>query len=90
MVTFYRFPREHWTHIRTTNVVESPFAALRLRTDAAKRFKRMENATAVIWKMLLIAEAKFRRLNTPEFLKRVYSGAQYQDGIKILQEEAAA
>lgn len=25
-------------NIRTTNVVESPFAALRLRTDAAKRF----------------------------------------------------
>lgn len=40
MVTFYRFPKEHWTHIRATNAVESPFAALRLRTDAAKRFKR--------------------------------------------------
>lgn len=37
MVTFYRFPQEHWKHLRTTNVVESPFAALRLRTDAAKR-----------------------------------------------------
>jgi len=30
--TFYDFPEEHWKHIRTTNVVESPFAALRLRT----------------------------------------------------------
>jgi hypothetical protein len=36
--------------------VESPFAALRLRTDAAKRFKKVANAIAVIWKMLLIAE----------------------------------
>lgn len=27
MVTFYRFPKEHWKHLRTTNVVESPFAA---------------------------------------------------------------
>jgi len=26
--------------------VESPFAALRLRTDAAKRYKKVENATA--------------------------------------------
>jgi len=25
MVTFYDFPREHWRHIRTSNIVESPF-----------------------------------------------------------------
>ena len=34
MVTFYDFPAEHWRHIHTTNPVESPFAALRLKTDA--------------------------------------------------------
>ena len=56
MMTFYRFPKEHWKHLSTTNVVDSPFAALRLRTDAAKRYKKVENATAVIWKMLLVAE----------------------------------
>ena len=48
MVTFYDFPAEHWRHLRMTNVVESPFAALRLRTDAAKRFKRVDRAIAVI------------------------------------------
>ena len=46
MVTFYRFPREHWVHLRTTNIVESPLAALRLRTDTAKRYKRVDRATA--------------------------------------------
>ena len=66
MVTFYRFPQEHWRHLRTTNVVESPFAGLRLRTDAAKRYKKVENATAVIWKMLLLAEQRFQRLQAPE------------------------
>ena len=25
MVTFYSFPKDHWTHLRTTNPVESPF-----------------------------------------------------------------
>ena len=74
MITFYRFPKEHWKHLRTTNVVESPFAALRLRTDAAKRFKKVENATAVIWKMLMLAERKFRKLDTPEKLMEVYLG----------------
>ena len=58
MVAFYDFPAEHWRHLRTTNVVESPFAALRLRTDAAKRFKRVDRAIAVIWKMLLVAEGR--------------------------------
>jgi len=56
-VTFYTFPKDHWKHLRTTNVVESPFAVVRLRTAAAKRFKKVENATAVIWKTLLVAGA---------------------------------
>ena len=55
MITFYDFPKEHWSHLRTTNPVESPFAALRLRTDAAKRYKRVDRAIAVIWKMLMVA-----------------------------------
>jgi hypothetical protein len=37
-------------HLRTSNPVESPFAAVRLRAAAAKRFKKVENATAVMWK----------------------------------------
>lgn len=34
MATFYTFPKEHWIHLRTTNIVESPFASVRLRTAA--------------------------------------------------------
>jgi len=92
MVTFFRFPKEHWSHLRTTNPVESPFAALRLRTVAAKRFKRVENATAVIWKLLLLAERKFRRLNAPELLAEVWNGVQFANGIRAEDrpEEAAA
>lgn len=90
MVTFYRFPREHWVHLRTTNIVESPLAALRLRTDAAKRYKRVDRATAVIWKMLMVAQQKFRRLNAPELLKQVYLGVEYEDGIEITRKEVAA
>ena len=93
MMTFYRFPRSHWRHLRTTNVVESPFAALRLRTDAAKRFKKVANATAVVWKMLLVAEQKFRRINSPELLPAVAAGQQYHDGLPIKagqHQEAAA
>src|SRR5207245_6420716 len=81
LVAFYRFPQPHWQHLLTTNPVESPFAAARLRTDAAKRFRLVTNATAVIWKMLLVAEQAFRRLKHPELMPAVYQGVLFADGI---------
>ena len=39
---------------------------MRLRTAAAKRFKKVEKATAVIRKTLLMPEQTFRRLDAPE------------------------
>jgi putative transposase len=83
MLTFYGFPKEHWKHLRTTNIVESPFAAVRLRTTAAKRFKKVANATAVIWKTLLVAEKSFRKLDAPELLPEVADGADYVNGLRI-------
>ena len=83
MVTFYSFPKEHWRHLRTTNPVESPFAALRLRTSAAKRFKKVASAEALIWKTLMIAEKKFRRLNAPELLREVADGKKFVDGVAV-------
>lgn len=83
MVTFYRFPKEHWRHLRTSNVVESPFAAVRLRTDAAKRYKKVANAEALIWKILRIAEKRFRRLNAPKLLEEVYQGKKFVDGVPV-------
>lgn len=94
LVTFYQFPKEHWRHLRTTNVVESPFAAVRLRTTAGKRFKRVESATTLIWKVLQIAEQNFRRLNAPEVLPLVYARVPFVDGKKqaseTIQQEVAA
>jgi len=87
MVAYYAFPREHWRHLRTTNVVESPFAAVRLRTSAAKRFKRVENATALIWRLLRVAEQHFRKLNAPQLCAEVYAGVAYADGHRIITTE---
>ena len=92
MVTFYNYPKQQWQHLRTTHPVESPFSALRLRTDAARRFKKVANARAVIWKMLLVAEKRFRRLKAPHLMKDVYQGAQYANGVpvnQVTQEKAA-
>ncbi len=80
MVTFYAFPQEHWRHLRTTNIVESPFAAVRIRTDASRRYKRVEGAQAIIWKMLRVAVTSWRKLNAPELLPLVASGVPFKDG----------
>jgi putative transposase len=84
LVAYYCFPQEHWVHLRTTNVVESPFAAVRLRTDAARRYKKADNATAVIWKVLMVAESRFRRLNAPELVAEVAAGGVYENGRRVM------
>ncbi len=66
--------------------MESPFAALGLRADAAKRFKKVEIATAVIFMMPLLTPGRFRRLNAAERIQKVYLGVRFQDGIEIEQE----
>ena len=82
MTAYYAFPTEHWKHLRTTNVIESPFAAVRLRTSAAQRFKQVENATTLIWKTLLVVEHHFRVLNAPHLCTTVYDGVLYCDGVR--------
>ncbi len=83
LTSFFDFPKEHWKHLRTSNVVESPFASLRLRTDAAKRFKNVSNATVLIWKVLRVAETRWRKLDAPELLRDVYDGRRFVDGKPI-------
>jgi len=89
MVTFYRFPQAQWPPLRTTNPVESPFAAAQLCTDAAKRFKTVTNATAVIGKMLLVAERAFRRVKDPELMPNVSRGITFVDGVEEKTRVAA-
>ena len=92
MVAFYAYPDAHWSHIRTTNPLESPFAALRLRTDAAKRYKRVDRATALIWKLLMVAEKRFRRLRGSHLLPGVCQRRFQPQAIeeqRVLEEVAA-
>ena len=83
LVTFFDYPREHWIHLRTTNIVESPFAAVRLRTDAARRFKKTESAEAMIWKLLRVAEQSWRALNAPNLMRDVHDGKRFKDGVAV-------
>jgi putative transposase len=83
LVSFFDYPQEHWIHLRTTNIVESPFNAVRLRTDASRRFKKVESAEAMIWKLLLVAQKSWRALNAPRLMRDVYEGKPFKDGIAV-------
>jgi len=61
-LTFYKFPEAHWPHLRTSNVIESPFASVRLRTNAAKRFKKTKSGVYLVHQVMLRLEQRWRRL----------------------------
>lgn len=61
-LTFYQFPEAHWSHLRTTNVIESPFAGVRLRTNAAKRFKKTKSGVSLVHQVLLRLSPNWRHL----------------------------
>jgi putative transposase len=88
-VTFYRFPKEHWVHLRTTNPLESVFAGVRLRTDAAKRMRQRETALYLVFKLIERLSARWRCLNGGATLMQlVLDGDMFVDGVR--QPPAAA
>jgi hypothetical protein len=38
----------------------------------------------------LVAERRFRRLNSPEQLEKVYQGMQFIDGVEVIRRKHAA
>jgi len=62
LFAYYRFPHETWAHLRTTNVIESIFAPIRSRTDAMKRLRTAEFATAVTYALITKLTPSWRRL----------------------------
>jgi len=83
LLTFYKYPREHWLSIRTTNPIESVFATVRLRTNAARRIKSPRSALYLIFQLFQRAQRNWRRLNTPHLVRKVIDGVEFVDGIEV-------
>jgi hypothetical protein len=77
------FYKSYGRHLQITNEVASPLAAVHLRTSAAKRFKKVERATAVAWGLLLIGEKRLRELNTEACRRNAFRGIGYADGLDV-------
>ena len=63
LLTFFDFPAQHWKSLRTTNVVESPFATVRLRQRVTKGNGSRTKGLTMAYKLLDMAEHRWRRLD---------------------------
>ena len=88
LLTFYDFPAEHWSHLRTTNPIESTFATIRLRHRKTKGCGSRRASLAMMFKLAQSASKKWRRLNCHEKITLVIEGRSFKDG--IIQQEIAA
>ena len=83
LLTFYGFPAEHWSHLRTTNPIESTFATVRLRTDKTKGCGSRTACLTMVFKLTQSAERHWRALNGSTLISDVIAGVQFVDGEKV-------
>ncbi len=88
LLTFYDFPAEYWKHIRTTTPIESTFATVRQRTVKTKNCLSRKTALAMVFKLILSAKAKWRKLDGSSRLAEVIEGVPFKDGIKQIKNAA--
>jgi putative transposase len=82
LLTFFAFPAEHWKHLRTTNVIESPFATVRLRQRVTKGAGSRTKGLLMAYKLLDMAQARWRRLDGAHLLPLVRVGIGFVDGVQ--------
>jgi putative transposase len=88
LFTFYDFPAKHWSHLRSTNPIESTFATVRLRTKRTKGCGSRIATLTMVFKLGLEAQKHWRRLNGSALLQKVVTGVQFIDGEELKQQAA--
>ena len=77
---FFNFPAVHWQHIRSTNVIESTFATVRLRTKRTKGSGSRNATLMMVFKLCLEASKGWRRLQGYQKLQQVENNVEFIDG----------
>ncbi len=87
---FFDYPQAHWRHLRTTNPIESVFASIRLRTDAAKRFRTARCGVHLIFQLLQRYEKSWLRISAPERLREVALPSDKKEVVAASQSQLNA
>jgi putative transposase len=82
LLTFYKFPAQHWPSLRTTNPIESTFGTIRHRTARTKGCLTRDGLLHMMFKLGQCAEKNWRRLRGFKQLEKVIKGIQFTDGIE--------
>lgn len=87
LFTFFNYPAAHWIHLRTTNAIESTFATVKARTRVTKGAGSRKAGLAMAFKLLMMAEKRWRKVNSPHLVALVQAGVLFPDGqTRILPE----
>lgn len=84
LLEFFKYPAEHWIHLRTINPIESTFATVRLRMKVTKGPCSRAAGIAMAYKLIEAAQARWRKVNAPELVALVRTGALFHKG-KLLE-----
>lgn len=83
LLEFYRYPAEHWIHLRTTNPIESTFATVRLRQRVTKGPGSRAAGIAMAFKLIESAQTRWRAVNAPHLVALVRAGATFVNGTLV-------
>jgi len=83
LLTFFDFPAAHWKHLRTSNVIESPFATVRLRQRVTKGAGSRTKGLLMAYKLLDMAQARWRRLDGAHLLPLVRADVRFTNGVRV-------
>lgn len=79
-LAFYDFPAEHWRHIRSINVIESTFSAVRLRTYKTRGCCKEKSILSLVFKLVESALPRWQELHSSNIIPLVLDGVRYRDG----------
>lgn len=80
LFTFMTYPAVHWIHLRTSNPIESGFATVRARTRTTKGAGSRNAGLAMAFKLITMAERRWRKINSPHLVPLVQTGVKFPDG----------
>jgi transposase-like protein len=86
LLSFYDYPAEHWPHLRSTNPIESTFATVRLRTRKTKGCGSRIATLTMVFKLMLSAQKRWKKLRGYTKIKDVMDGVRFQDGIEVTEK----
>jgi transposase-like protein len=87
LMTHFDYPAEHWQHLRTTNPIESTFATVKLRQRVTKGAGSRNAGLAMAYRLMMLAQGHWRRLNGRELLPLVRREVRFQDGARVERQD---